>query len=85
LAKERPPNQKTTEPYYIDTYGVHDVEFQHGHVAQDTSHPDPAFFKEPGKAVAFAESIGFKGFYTIEVNADPAIRIVCNTILANIA
>ena len=38
-----------------------------------------------GKAVAFAESIGFKGFYTIEVNPDPAIRIVYNTILANIA
>jgi hypothetical protein len=32
--------------YYIDMYGVHDVEFQHGHLAQDTSNPDPAFFKE---------------------------------------
>jgi hypothetical protein len=32
--------------YYIDTYGVRDVEFQHGHVAQDTSNPDPTFFKE---------------------------------------
>ena len=32
--------------YYIDTYGVHDVEFQHGHLAQDTTNPDPAFFKE---------------------------------------
>jgi hypothetical protein len=32
--------------YYIDTYGVHNVEFQHGHVAQDTTNPDPAFFKE---------------------------------------
>ena len=38
-----------------------------------------------GKAIAFAESIGFKGLYTIEVNPDPAIRIVYNTILANIA
>src|SRR5688572_8475277 len=38
-----------------------------------------------GKAVAFAESIGFRGLYTIEVNPDPAIRIVYNTILANIA
>ena len=38
-----------------------------------------------GKAVAFAESIGFQGLYTIEVNPDPAIRIVYNTILANIA
>jgi hypothetical protein len=38
-----------------------------------------------GKAIAFAESIGFKGLYTIEVSSDPAIRIVYNTILANIA
>jgi hypothetical protein len=38
-----------------------------------------------GKAIAFSESIGFKGLYTIEVNPDPAIRIVYNTILANIA
>ena len=38
-----------------------------------------------GKAVSFAESIGYKGLYTIEVNPDPAIRIVYNTILANIA
>ena len=38
-----------------------------------------------GKAIAFAESIGFQGLYTIEVNPDPAIRIVYNTILANIA
>ena len=26
--------------------GVRDVEFQHGHVAQDTRNPDPTFFKE---------------------------------------
>src|SRR5215218_4282314 len=32
--------------YYIDMYGVHDVEFQHGHLAQDTTNPDPALFKE---------------------------------------
>jgi hypothetical protein len=38
-----------------------------------------------GRAVAYAESIGYKGLYTIEVNPDPAIRIVYNTILANIA
>jgi hypothetical protein len=38
-----------------------------------------------GKAIAFSESIGFKGLYTIEVNPDPAVRIVYNTILANIA
>ena len=37
-----------------------------------------------GKAVSFAESIGFRGLYTIEVNPDPAIRIVYNTILANL-
>jgi hypothetical protein len=38
-----------------------------------------------GKAVSFAESIGFRGLYTIEVNPDPAIRIVYNTILANLS
>lgn len=38
-----------------------------------------------GRAVAYAESIGYKGLYTIEVNPDPAIRIVYNTILANLA
>jgi hypothetical protein len=38
-----------------------------------------------GKAVTFAESIGYKGLYTIEVNPDPAIRMVYNTILANLA
>jgi hypothetical protein len=38
-----------------------------------------------GRAVAFAESIGYRGLYTIEVNPDPAIRIVYNTILANIS
>ena len=35
-----------------------------------------------GLAVKFAESNGYKGLYTIEVNPDPAIRIVYNTILA---
>jgi hypothetical protein len=35
-----------------------------------------------GLAVKFAESNGFKGLYAIEVNPDPAIRIVYNTILA---
>lgn len=38
-----------------------------------------------GLAVRYAESIGFKGLYTIEVNPDPAIRIVYNTILAALA
>src|SRR5215211_5721948 len=32
--------------YYIDMYGVTNVEFQHAHVAQDTTNPDAAFFKE---------------------------------------
>ena len=31
---------------YIDMYGVRNVEFQHGHLAQDTTNPDPALFKE---------------------------------------
>ena len=31
---------------YVDTYGIHDLEFQHGHLAKDTSNPDPEFFKE---------------------------------------
>ena len=38
-----------------------------------------------GKAVAFAESIGYKGNYAIEVGAHAAQRMVYNTILANIA
>jgi len=29
-----------------DMYGVHNVEFQHQHLAQDAKNPDPAFFKE---------------------------------------
>jgi sugar phosphate isomerase/epimerase len=38
-----------------------------------------------GRAVAFAESIGYKGLYAIEVGAYAAQRMVYNTILANIA
>ena len=38
-----------------------------------------------GKAVAFAESIGYKGLYAIEVQAYAAQRMVYNQILANIA
>jgi hypothetical protein len=37
-----------------------------------------------GTAVRYSESIGYKGLYTIEVNPDPAVRIVYNTILANL-
>jgi sugar phosphate isomerase/epimerase len=38
-----------------------------------------------GKAVTFAESIGYKGLYAIEVGAHAAQRITYNTILANLA
>jgi hypothetical protein len=38
-----------------------------------------------GLAVRYSESLGYKGLYTIEVNPDPAIRIVYNTILAALA
>jgi len=38
-----------------------------------------------GQAVKFAESNGYRGLYTIEVNPDPAIRVVYNTILASLA
>jgi hypothetical protein len=37
-----------------------------------------------GAAVRYTESLGYKGRYSIEVNQDPAIRIVYNTILANV-
>src|SRR5262245_31725413 len=32
--------------YFRDNYGVTNVEFQHSHLAQGTSDPDPALFKE---------------------------------------
>ena len=38
-----------------------------------------------GLAVQFAEANGYKGLYRIEVNPDPAIRVVYNTILAALA
>jgi hypothetical protein len=38
-----------------------------------------------GTAVRFTESLGFKGLYTIEVDFDPAIRMVYNTVLANLS
>jgi hypothetical protein len=37
-----------------------------------------------GTAIKYAESIGYKGRYTIEVNDDSAVRIVYNAILANL-
>jgi hypothetical protein len=38
-----------------------------------------------GLAIKYAESIGYKGRYTIEVNDDSAVRIIYNAILANLA
>jgi hypothetical protein len=38
-----------------------------------------------GAAVRFTESLGYKGLYSIEVSTHPAVRIVYNTILANLA
>jgi sugar phosphate isomerase/epimerase len=35
-----------------------------------------------GTAIRFAESIGYKGLYTIEVSQDPAVRVLYNAILA---
>lgn len=37
-----------------------------------------------GQAVTFTESLGYKGLYSIEVNPEPAIGIVYNTIIANL-
>jgi hypothetical protein len=38
-----------------------------------------------GTAVRFAESLGYKGLYTIEVDFDPAVRMIYNTVLANLS
>jgi sugar phosphate isomerase/epimerase len=35
-----------------------------------------------GTAIRYAESIGYKGLYTIEVSQDPAVRVLYNAILA---
>jgi len=37
-----------------------------------------------GQAIKFTESLGYKGLYSIEVNPEPAIAIVYNTIVANL-
>jgi hypothetical protein len=37
-----------------------------------------------GQAIRYTESLGYKGLYSIEVNPEPAIRIVYNTIIANL-
>jgi sugar phosphate isomerase/epimerase len=42
-------------------------------------------FWDIGQAVKFTESAGYKGLYSIEVGRHEAIRIVYNTILANLA
>lgn len=38
-----------------------------------------------GTAIRFTESLGFKGLYTIEVDQDPAVRMIYNTVLANLS
>jgi sugar phosphate isomerase/epimerase len=42
-------------------------------------------FWDVGQAVKFTESLGYKGLYSIEVTRHEAVRIVYNTILANLA
>jgi sugar phosphate isomerase/epimerase len=37
-----------------------------------------------GTAIRYAESIGYKGLYTIEVNQDAAVRVIYNAILGNL-
>ena len=37
-----------------------------------------------GTAIRFTEGLGYKGLYSIEVSTHPAVRIVYNTILANL-
>jgi hypothetical protein len=37
-----------------------------------------------GQAVKFTEGLGYKGLYSIEVSSHEAVRIVYNTILANL-
>jgi hypothetical protein len=38
-----------------------------------------------GIAIRYAESIGYRGLYTIEVSQDPAVRVIYNVVLANLA
>jgi hypothetical protein len=38
-----------------------------------------------GQAIKFTESLGYKGLYSIEVSRHEGMRIVYNTILANLA
>ncbi len=41
-------------------------------------------FWDIGQAIKFTESLGYKGLYSIEVSRHEAVRIVYNTILANL-
>lgn len=50
---------------------------QQGHALSPTWHL--------GTAIRYAESIGYKGFYTIEVNEDPAVRVIDSAILGGLA
>ena len=38
-----------------------------------------------GTAIRFSESLGFKGLYAIEVDYDPAVRMIYNTVLPNLS
>ena len=38
-----------------------------------------------GTAIRFTESLGYTGLYTIEVPADPAVRMIYDTVLANLS
>ena len=38
-----------------------------------------------GSAVRFTEGLGYKGLYSVEVSTHQAVRIVYNTILANLS
>jgi hypothetical protein len=38
-----------------------------------------------GTAVRLTKSLGFKGLYSIEVDQDPAVRVVYNIVLANLS
>jgi hypothetical protein len=42
-------------------------------------------FWDIGQAVKFTEGLGYKGLYSIEVARHEGVRIVYNTILANLA
>jgi hypothetical protein len=51
--------------------------------AQPTSSRAPTWHF--GTAIRYAESIGYKAFYTIEVSEDPAVRVIDSAILGGLA